>query len=79
MSTILEAAADAQLNYRSVKQSNPFTSDVEDIQASTVVGGCVCRGKCGTHTGPCTMKAGKGVIGGKMCKACSMAGKGKKK
>jgi hypothetical protein len=53
----------------------------EDIAAAKVKGGCVCRGMCGSHTGPCTMKADAGSLGAmpaeakkkKMCKACYAA------
>lgn len=78
MPTILEAAADAQFNYTPGQRVNMFCGDVVDIKAAGVVGGCTCRGACGSHTGPCSMKAAKGVAGGKMCKACAMAANKKK-
>lgn len=78
---IFAAAKEAQLNYSAAKRKDVFTGDLEDISATKTVGGlCSCRGACGSHTGPCTMKASKGGdIKAKMCKACALAASKDKK
>jgi hypothetical protein len=74
MPTLEAAARDAQLGYVSVKRRNAYTSDVEAIQAAAVVGGCTCKGECGSHVGACSMKAGtKDGKAMTQCKACDMA------
>jgi hypothetical protein len=72
MATLSEAIADAQLNYKPGTRRNMYTGDVDEIKISAAAGNCTCRGACGSHTGPCTMKAAKGGTL-KMCKACSMS------
>lgn len=80
MRDIFAAASDATANYELQSKGKKVATT------------CQCRGKCGTHTGPCTMKA-DGPVGNssnmvdmpasagkiKMCKPCSVAFGKKKK